>query len=224
MAVPEGFPGGVDVLRVSGRHGTFLIESQISFGPFRTVYIRRGISSGGGGVGNGAGLATGLSSEHHSSDRQGFDFVLQGPGAGPWRGKCVAFTERDTKTEVTGVHVGTEGAGLARETTESVQSGYTCELDGPDAEHWKLEADERLEGGTVKDAAGAAVADISPTGERMTWHHPALDGNTVTGPDGRLFAAVQRSFDGAVYLSRDLDPKRKAAVAAICTALLIPDH
>ncbi|MGH7272185.1 MAG: hypothetical protein ACREJ3_17280, partial [Polyangiaceae bacterium] len=86
MAVPEGFATGVDVLTVSGRHGTFLIESQISFGPFRTVYIHRGFSPGGGGVSNGPGLATGLSSENHSSDRKGFDFVLQGPGSGPWRG------------------------------------------------------------------------------------------------------------------------------------------
>jgi hypothetical protein len=124
---------------------------------------------------------------------------------------------------VTGVHFGTDGAGWSREQIPvSAQSGYVCQLDGPAAEHWVLETDERLWEGTVRDEAGATVADIQGTSEKWTWKHPALDGNTVVSSGGEVWAAVQRSFDGAVYISRELDPKQQTAVAAICLALLIP--
>jgi hypothetical protein len=94
-------------------------------------------------------------------------------------------------------------------------------LDGPGGEHWTLQTDERLSEGSVKDASGATVVDIEGSGEKWTWKHPALEGNTLVSPGGETLGAVQRSFDGAVYLPHDLDPKRAGGVAAVCVALLI---
>jgi hypothetical protein len=221
MKVPEGLAGKADVYPIQRRQGLLLFEPQISFGPYRTVSIHRGVV-----VSERSSVRTGLlSSEEHDSDRQQFDFVLQGPAAGSWRGRCTESSDRRTETQVTGVHVGTEGSGFTRDRIPvSAQSGYVCELHGPAAAHWTLEADENLSTGTVRDAANEVVVDIQRTSERGTWKHPDLEGDTLVGPDGAVLAAVQRSFDGAVYLSRELDPARRTAVAAICTALLIAGH
>jgi hypothetical protein len=135
----------------------------------------------------------------------------------------VAYSEQRSQTRVTGVHVGTEGSGFTKEQTPvSASSGYRCQLDGPAGEHWKLETDEHFRDGTVQDEASGAVAYIEGMAEPWSLQHQALEGNTVVGRTGETWAAVQRSFDGAVYLSRELDPKRRAATAAICLALLIP--
>ncbi len=181
--------------------------------------MHRGIEAG-----EGTSARTGLfTSEEHVVHRQHFDFVLQGPLSGSWHGSCVATSDSRTESQVVGVHAGTEGSGVTtREQTLSDESGYTCDLHGPDAERWRLEADEDLAEGTVRDAGGNAIANIQGAAERWTWQHPALEGNAIAGPTGATLAALQRSFDGAVYLSRDLDPKQKAGVAAICAAMLLP--
>jgi hypothetical protein len=48
MAVPEEMEtaGKVDVYPVSGRQGILLFEPKISFGPYKTVSIHRGITVG----------------------------------------------------------------------------------------------------------------------------------------------------------------------------------
>ncbi len=219
MKPPEEMAGRADVYLVRGRQGLLILDPAISFGPFRTVSIHRGSDAG-----EHSSIATGLtSSEEHDSSRQVLTFTLRGPGGEEWRGRCERGSDERSETHVTGLHVGTDGARLTREETPvSSRSGYDCDLAGPSGERWRLEADERLSGGSVRDAAGAPIADVEQTHERWSWQHPELDGNTVVGPHGEVWAAVQRSFDGAVYLSRDLDDHRRSAVAAICTALLIP--
>ena len=117
--------------------------------------------------------------------RQHFGFVLQGPLSGPWQGSCVATSDRRTETQVVGVHAGTEGSGVTTsEQTHSYESGYACDLHGPGAERWRLEADEDLAEGTVQDAGGNAIAHIEGAAERWTWQHPALEGNAIMGPTG----------------------------------------
>jgi hypothetical protein len=221
MNLPEGLVGKAETYPVHGRQGLLLFEPQMSFGPYRTVSIHRGLAAS-----EQTSVATGLtSSVEHDSARQPFDFVLQGPGPGAWRGSCVASSDVEVDTQVVGVHAGTNGSGFDREQMPvSATSGYVCQLDGPGAEHWELEADEQLSGGTVRDATGALVVGIRGIRESWTWKHPALEGDTLVSPDGETWAAVQRSFDGAVYLSRELDPMRRSALAAICTALLIAGH
>jgi hypothetical protein len=221
MNLPQGLAGRADTYPVEGRHGVLLLEPQISFGPFRTVSIHRGPMEG-----EHSSQPTGLlSSEQHDSERQQFEFVLQGPGSRTWRVRCTDASESATETQAVGVHVGTDGAGIVSEETPiSERAGYTCQLDGPGDEHWTLAADRRLWRGTVRDAAKGLVVEIKGVSEPGTWKHPALEGNTLVSPSGEVWAAVQRSFDGAVVLSRDLDPGRQAALAAICSALLIPGH
>jgi hypothetical protein len=222
MHVPDELAVKADVYPVHGRTGLLLFGPQISFGPYRTVSIHRGVS-----VGERSSTATGvLSSEEHDSDRQQFDFELQGPASGAWRVRCVASSDRRSETHVVGVHAGTRGTGLDREQAPiSAESGYVCELDGPAAEHWTLQADENLRDGTVLDAAGETIVEIQASDEKATGEHPPLEGNLLANAkNGQVWAVVQRSFDGAVVLSRDLDPKRQTALAAICTALLIPGH
>jgi hypothetical protein len=219
MKTPEELVGKVDVYPAHGRQGLLLLEPQITFGPYRTVSIHRGIVAE-----KGTSARTGLfTSEEHDVQRQHFNFVLQGPFSGSWQGSCVVTSDRRTETQVVGVHAGTQGSGVTtREQVLSDESGYSCDLHGPDAERWRLEADEHLAAGTVRDAGGHAIADIQGAAERWTWQHPALEGNAIVSPAGATLAALQRSFDGAVYLSRDLDPKQKAGVGAICAALLLP--
>jgi hypothetical protein len=220
MHLPDELAGKADVYPVHGRTGLLLFGPQISFGPYRTVSIHRGVS-----VGERSSTPTGVfSSEEHDSDRQQFDFELQGPGSGAWRVRCVASSDRQTETHVVGVHAGTSGTGFDREEAPiSAESGYVCQLDGPAAEHWTLQADESLRDGTVLDAAGETIVEIQASYERGTGQHPPLEGNLLINANGgQVWAAVQRSFDGAVVLSHELDPRRQTAVAAICTALLIP--
>ena len=219
MKPPKDLEGKVDIYPAHGRHGVLALEPQISFGPYRTVSIHRGIVTG-----EGESVRTGVfTSEDHDVQRQHFDFVLQGPFSGSWQGSCVATSDRRTEDQVVGAHAGTQGSGLVtREQTLSDQRGYSCDLHGPDTERWRLEVDENLAEGSVRDAVGNAIADIQGMAEQWTWQRPALDGNAIVGPKGATLAALQRSFDGAVYLWRDLDPKQKAGVAAICAALLLP--
>jgi hypothetical protein len=218
MNVPGDLAGKVDVYPVHGRQGLLLFDPAISFGPYRTMSIHRGVVAS-----ERSSVATGVfSSETHDSDRQQLDFVLQSSIAGSWRGRCLAYSEQRSQTRVTGVHFGSEGSGFTEEQTPvSASSGYRCQLDGPAGEHWKLETDEHFGEGTVQDEAGEAVADIQRIGEPWSWNHQALEGNAIVSRTGEMWAAVQRSFDGAVYLSRELDPKQRAATAAICLALLI---
>jgi hypothetical protein len=219
MEMPDELVGKADTYPVHGRQGFVIFEPRISFGPFRTVSLDRGVA-----MGERSSTPTGLfSSAEHDSDRHQFTFVLQGPSPGSWSGTCTAFSERRSETHVTGLHIGTDGAGLTREETPvSADSGYVCRLDGPAGEHWTLDADEHLAEGRVRDAAGRPIADIEEAHEPWTPKRVALEGNTIVGPAGDVWAAVQRSFDGAVYLSRHLDAQQQIAVAAICTALLVP--
>jgi hypothetical protein len=222
MRLPDELAGKADVYEVHGRTGLLLFGPQISFGPFRTVSIHRGVD-----VGERSSTATGVfSSEEHDSNRQEFDFELQGPAPGAWRVRCVASSERRSETHVVGVHAGTGGSGFTREEAPiSAESGYACQLDGPAAEHWTLQADESLREGSVLDAAGETIVEIQASYEKQTMQHPPLEGNLLINANGgQVWGVVERSFYGAVVVSRDLDPKRQVAVAAICTALLIPGH
>src|SRR5262249_22899157 len=157
--------------------------------------IHRGVS-----VGERSSTPTGVfSSEEHDSDRQGFDFELQGSASGAWCVHCVASSDRRTETHVVGVHAGTNGAGFDRkEAPISAESGYACQLDGPAAEHWTLQTDESLRDGSVLDAAGETIVEIQANYEKGTGQHPPLEGNLLVNANGgQVWALVERSFYGA---------------------------
>lgn len=218
MKPPNELVGRVDVYPVHGRHGFLFWNPALTFGPYRTVSIHRGV-----GYGNHSSHITGLSSsEEHDIDTQAFDFVLESPGAGNWSGHCENFRVRHTETHATGIHIGSQGAGVDQEErTLSDRAGYACLLDGPSGEHWKLKADASLAEGDVVDASEKLVVGIGLMAEPATRDLPPLKGNTLADSEGKVQAALERSSSGAVYLSQSLDPKQRAAFAAVCTALLV---
>jgi hypothetical protein len=218
MPVPAELPKPVDVYEVSGRFGIVLLEPKIRFGPYITVQIRRGMTEGVSSA-NSEGL---LKSEKHREAQQVFEFTLEGPGGRPWKTHCVYTQTNHATSEVTGVHIDANGVSPHVKRRETETSKYECELEGPDGEHWFLATDGERYRGSVLDKKGNVVLEISTRLVSRPGKWDGLEAYLFTDGDGMLVAAVQRTYDGVVMLPASFTAPRRAGLAAVATALLIP--
>lgn len=218
MPVPAELPKPVDVYEVSGRFGIMILEPKIRFGPYITVQIRRGMTEGVSSASS-EGL---LKSEKHREVQQVFEFILEGPGGRPWKTRCVHTQTNHATSEVTGAHIDANGVSPLVKRRETETSRYECELGGPDGEHWFLATDGERDRGKVLDKKGDTVLEISTHVVSRPGKWDGLEAYLFKDVDGKVVAAVQRTYDGVVMLPASFAAPRRAALAAVATALLIP--
>jgi hypothetical protein len=207
MTPPEGLGAGeAERLAVAGRQG-FRLNQRLRFGDFETDQVNRSATRG---QERGATQAA-----QERQRRQSYRFTLREEGQDRWFVACEARME-EVRIDLGVVDL-----------LPTDRSGLYCNLQpvGRAASAWEMDLREQR-GRPLRGAITLGEERIEVVGTSRV--AGALPMGTTTGYElraaDRPVGAVEVLNSGAVWLRRDLDPDRRALLAAAATALLLLDE